>query len=201
MLHPDDLSKTVFRVGTRRYRYRVVPLGLATSAFHIQHKMNKLFYRLIGRGVWIYIRHCDICRHREGVSAASPRSPINHQAFEAQMQRKQVYDQVGGYNNDFGACHHSEGSPHGGGASYSYRGNPLSENLPRNSPFFGMCDFMRRHIPHYSEISKPLSSLVNSSASDISTPEALSAFNVLKTVRWSSSVTTSRYSYRWTPQS
>ena len=59
---------------------------------------------------------------------------------------------------------------------------PFSKTCRENRRFLGMCNYMRRHISHYLEISKPLSSLVNSSASEINTPEAHSAFNVIKTL-------------------
>ena len=176
MLHPDDLNKTAFQVGTRRYRYRVDPMGIATSAFHIQRQMNKLFYWLIDIGVWIYTDDIVICADTEEEFLRILREVLSI------LKRSRLKCMFGSeVITILGHVITPEGVRMGKERVDSIAAISFPKICREIRRFWGMCNYMRRHIPHYSEIFKPLSSLVNSSVTKTDTPKAHSAFNALKT--------------------
>ena len=179
-LDPADKDKTAFQVGPRRYRYLVVPMGLSKSAFHVQRQMHKLFYQLIGRGVWIYIddiviyadTEVDFLRLLREVLSTLSRSRLRCKGTKC-MIGSEVITILGHVITPNGVCMGEE-------RIAAIDAIPFPRTTREVRRFLGMCNYMRRHIQRYAELSKPLSAVVNAPVTEIDTVETRTAFAALK---------------------
>jgi len=176
MLAEESRSKTAFRANNRCYRYKVCPMGNVQSSFHVQRHMTSMLGNLIGNGAIVYID--DIILYASSVE-------------EMEARIKEMMERLAEWNFFLKAPKCVIGMP-----ELTILGHVLSRDgrrmandriaqvsnleYPRTPKqlrsALGETNFMRDYIPDYSNIVKPLTSIVNGTAKDLRSIEAMKAW-------------------------
>jgi len=161
-----DICKTAFNTRYGKYEFLVMPFGLTNAPATFQMLMNQVLRPYIDKFVLVYLD--DIL-----IYSSSPEEHLEHLrlVFEALRQaklyarpKKCIFDQP---NVEF--CGHIVGQ----GVTKvvdskvkAIRDWPQPKNVQEVRQFYGLVNYYRRFIRHFSIIAAPLSDLFKSEDSD-----------------------------------
>lgn len=157
----EDRYKVAFQVLNRVFQYCSVPMGHVQSSFHVQKQMILLFRKLVGSGVYVYLD--DIAVYAKTFE-------------EFLLLLRQVLTIMKEHRLRCKASKCAIGMPElpilgsvvsKGGIRMSQErisailAVPFPTTARALRRYLGMVNFMRRHIPNLSTLTKPLSTWVN----------------------------------------
>lgn len=179
-ISPGDEPKTAFRTRYGSYEFRVVPEGLTNAPAAFQRFLNSIFADLLDVNVIVYLD--DILVYSD--------DPSQHTAHVREVLRR--LREAGLYCKlpkcEFGitTCEYLGYilSPDGFRMSPEKISAVVDWPLPRKvkdiQSFLGFCNFYRRFIWNYSDITIPLTRLTRSNVRWVWSAECQTAFDTLK---------------------
>jgi hypothetical protein len=190
-----DAYKTAFTTHIGHFEWKVLAFGLTNAPATFQRAMNHIFGPYIGKFVCVYLD--DIC-----VYSKTPEDHLKHLELVFQvLEKHQFYINL--TKSTFNKAEvkflghiisndRVKPDPAKVSAVESW---PLPANVHELRSFLGLCNYFRRHIPHYAEICLPLTAqLKKGHTVDCNTPACIAAINRLKECLSSSPVLADRRS-------
>jgi hypothetical protein len=179
-VHPDDRHKLSFQVQGKVYQYRTVAMGHVQSSYHVQKVMNSLFAKYIGHGVFVYlddiIIYCkefdEFCTVLRDVLSILHECGFKCRGSKCEVGTKEVMC--------LGHVLSAEGVRMSESRIAAVTAIPFPRSAKELRRYLGMVNYMRRHIPNLSVLTKPLSARVNEPVALWPLEEMQVAFNVVQ---------------------
>jgi len=173
---------SAFRVGHRLYQWTRVPMGISPAPFYLQRTMHQIFAEHIGGGVFIYLDDIVVYGKTKDEFLAKLRCVL--ELVRKHNLRLKADKSIAGKSELplLGYVVSGEGVRMGRDRISAVLAIPHPKTAKELRRFLGTTNYMRRFIPNYADIVKPLTSLVNSNNKALNTEAARAAFQRLLVV-------------------
>jgi hypothetical protein len=177
---PGEEWKTAFRTRYGSFEYLVMPFGLTNAPATFQHFMNDVFRDMVDIFVVVYlddilIYSIDKKQHQEHVRRVLQR--LREYDLHAKPEKCIFYCESVEF---LGFIVSPTGVAMDPAKTQAIRDWPIPDNLRELQSFLGFCNFYRRFINSYSDITIPLIRLTRKDAPYVWSSNCNDGFNVLK---------------------
>ena len=179
-LNESDCYKTSFNTRFGSFQYRVLPFGLSGGPSSFMLIMNAAFRDLLDRGLSLYMDDVIIY-----TKTRDEHLKLLKQVFEI-LRTNKLFVKIS-------KCEFLKSSVEFLGHKVSVQGTqmlsskiesilnwPQPKSVKQVQSFLGLCGFYRKYIKNYSQVTLPISNLVNSNHKFEWTAECESSFKLLK---------------------
>ena len=179
-IHPSDIEKTAFRTRYGHYEFRVLPFGLTNAPATFMTLMQDIFRPLLDKCMVIYVDDILVYsrtkeehdEHLRQVLDILRRNKLYGKASKCAFYQKSV--------EFLGFVVSAEGVSTDAVKTDAIRNWPQPKNLKEIQSFLGLCNYYRRFIKDYAQITTPLTELTRKDQDYQWSEQAEAAFQTIK---------------------
>lgn len=179
-LHKDDRKFTAFQTNRGKFQFTKMAMGLKSSAMTWQQAINIALASILGTGAYSYLD--DIIIYAETLEKHIKKlkdvfTCLRTHKFKLKIEKSNFLNKEISYLGHIVSEHGTKPDPEKMRAIHSF---PQPKTVNEMQRFLGCCNYYRKYIKNYANITRPLSNLTKKEAIYIWTENCEEAFTILK---------------------
>lgn len=178
----DEESKncTTFTAGNFKYRWKKMPMGLASAPLTWQRVVNTIFGKRIGNGLYVYLDDLIVygkTRQEHDRALCEVMKLLNQNNLQLKISKCIFFAREFEY---LGHVITRDGIKANPKKIVTIKEYPRPTNVKKLQSFLGLCAYFRRYVNNFAKIAKPLTTLLKKDTPFVWTNTQQDSFDKLK---------------------